>query len=222
MSLGGRQKNEYINDLSPWSIILGALILLLEAYFFYRQPLNFFAGRLTALLGVAPLTVFFPPGVLFFELYRILWRRGRIFRAERDMVRLPLRFWPEAHSMEECLPTPMPHGGIYGFHRYETGREGLDKNPRENLLDLSVLRGEDNLDKECFAFGSLDEEGEGEFAAGSDILTGVILLPGDPFELAALSARRARRMEILSGLSCSVGIGMNLILLFFLMNTLLP
>ena len=219
---GGRQKNEYINDLSPWSIFLGALLLLLEAYVFYRQPLNHFAGRVTVLLGVAPLAVFLPPGVALFQVYRKLWRRGRIYRTERDLVRLPLRFWPKAQSLGECKNILLPQGGSYGFHRYRTGKEAMERNPRNNLLKLLTLGRKDRTDGECLAFGPLDEEGRGEFTAGSDALTGVTLLPGDPYALSALSALRARRMELLSCAAFGLGFGINLILLFLLLNTLLP
>lgn len=216
---GGRQKNEYVNEFSPWSISLGALLLLLEAYVFYNQPLSHLAGQVTILLAGAPLLVFLPPGVAFFQLYRKLWRRGRIYRAERDFARLPLRFWPNAQSLEECKNIPMPQGGLYGCRPYPSREEALAGNPQGKLLRLLTLQKANYAIKEYWGFGPLDEEGD--LTVGPDALTEPILLPGDPYALSTFSARRARRMEILSCGAFSLGFGINLILLFLLLNSLL-
>jgi len=217
---GGRQRNEYMNSYTPWSIILGALLLLLEAYLFYNNPLASTLGRLTSILAIAPLTVFLPPGIIFFELYRLLWRRGRLFRAERDMLKLPVRFWPGAESLEDCPDIVSPDGFKYRYRRYETGRAGLDDNPRENLLDPAVCNSNEILASECYCFGPVDETGD--FIHQDSSLTETVLLPGNPFDLARKSAAMARRMELLSGGAFGLGLVINMVILFLLLNTFLP
>jgi hypothetical protein len=214
----GRQPNEYVNSFSPWSVILGALLLLLEAYLFYRQPLNSLSGRITVLLGIAPLAVFLPPGVAFFELYRFLWKQGRLFRAERDVIRLPLFHWPDAANLDDCRDTSLGDKGVYGWIRYATGEEGLKKNPGENLPDLLVLKGRNILNRPCYGFGILQQNGDREFSKEDRDLAGTVLIPGDPFILSARSAVMARRMELLSGAAFAAGIVMNLFLLFLALN----
>ena len=218
----GRQRNEYVNSFSPWSVVLGSLLLLLEAYLFYRQPLYSLSGRITALLGIAPLAVFLPPGVVFFELYRYLWKQGRLYRAERDVIRLPLVHWPEAGSLDECRDSPLGEQGVYGWITYPSGAEGLKENPGESLPDLLVLKGRNILDRPCFGFGILREDQRRRFTRGTNGLAGTVLLPGDPFELSARSAVMARRMELLSGLAFAAGIVLNLFLLFLSLNYFFP
>jgi len=218
----GRQPNEYVNSFSPWSVVLGALLLLLEAYLFYRQPLNSLSGRVTVLLGIAPLAVFLPPGVAFFELYRFLWKQGRLYRAERDVIRFPLFHWPDAGNLDECRDTSLGDKGDYGWIRYPTGEEGLKNNPGESLPDLLVLKGKNILSRPCFGFGILRRGGERAFAREESDLAGTVLLPGDPFKLSVRSAVMARRMELLSGAAFTAGILLNLFLLFLALNYFFP
>jgi hypothetical protein len=92
----GRQLNEYWNQLTPGSLAGGMLALITIAYVLLRSP----AGRLPAItsltLASGPLLPLLPPGVGLFFLYRWSWRRGRILRAHRDILRVPLRHLAEA------------------------------------------------------------------------------------------------------------------------------
>ena len=45
-------------------------------------------------LAAAPVAPFLPPGVALYYLYRYFWKMARRLRAERDLLRLPLRYFP--------------------------------------------------------------------------------------------------------------------------------
>src|SRR5208337_3508208 len=44
--------------------------------------------------GLAPLAPFLPPGFPLYFAYRSSWKKARIFRVQRDVAALPLRYFP--------------------------------------------------------------------------------------------------------------------------------
>ncbi|MFW6228789.1 MAG: hypothetical protein ACOC2V_04955, partial [Alkalispirochaeta sp.] len=79
----GRQRNEYWNQFTPGSLIVGFLAEILWVVRVFEESRFYaFAGILASLVPLLPLV---PPGVVGFYLYRRLWRRGRRIRAARDM-----------------------------------------------------------------------------------------------------------------------------------------
>lgn len=91
--VSGRQRNEFWNQVTPIALTAGALALLLAAYILVQQPLMRLPAIIAAGLGLVPILPMLPPAVPLFFLYRSLWRRGRALRAERDVLRLPLRYF---------------------------------------------------------------------------------------------------------------------------------
>lgn len=81
----GRRRNHYWNGVTPWSLLAGALILLIHAYALPSQPLLVFRNVFAAML---PINLFLPPGVLFYFLYRDLRDSALQRRAERDLEEL--------------------------------------------------------------------------------------------------------------------------------------
>lgn len=94
---GGRQRNEYINSLTLPSVAIGSLSLVLFAFTLLAIP-----ERVTALLaltaGLAPLSPFLPPGFPLYFAYRSSWKKARLLRVQRDVVRLPLRYFPDSEG----------------------------------------------------------------------------------------------------------------------------
>jgi hypothetical protein len=91
----GRHQGEYWNFITPYSLIIGALCLILMALFYRYRP----AYHLTVIVSVIalfiPLYPVIPPGLLFTLLYRRLSWRARALRAYGDIVRLSLRNCPD-------------------------------------------------------------------------------------------------------------------------------
>ncbi|HTP58952.1 MAG TPA: hypothetical protein VMM82_08545, partial [Spirochaetia bacterium] len=89
----GRQRNEYMNSFTLPSVGVGVLALILIAFRFLGVP-DRLSGLIAFTAGLAPIAPFLPPGFPLYFAYRSAWKRGRLLRAQRDVVRLPLRFFP--------------------------------------------------------------------------------------------------------------------------------
>jgi hypothetical protein len=197
----GRHRNEYLNALTPYSLILGALCLIVMAVLFLNRP-AFRLTSITALIAVfTPLFPLVPPGLLCTVLYRRLWWRARIFRAHRDLVKLPLKYLPRGEGA--CR---LPGGEWYGAYSCEA----LSEEARQALPLLIPDEGK-RKNKGWYLFGALPgpsvesalpAEPEDPFATFG-------ILPGRPEVLARRYTIRAYTLEIISWLVLLAGIGLN-------------
>jgi hypothetical protein len=205
----GRHRNEYLNAVTPYALALGALSLIAQAAAFLPRP----AFRLTALTAFTaafiPLFPLVPPGLLFTIVYRRLWRRARIFRACRDLARLPLVYF--SGGPPDRSPGRLPEGECYGARRNPVLPEGIPvltpwiRKPRKEPWYLfGVLEGAG--EKAAPDLGQpergLPREPEDSFAPFGAV-------PGDPERLARRCTRNAYLLEILSWLLLIGGIGLN-------------
>lgn len=211
----GRQKNEYWNRATPISIAAGSFALFIIAYTLFKVPLLRMQAIITVTLSLFPLIPFFPPGVFFFFLYRYLWKRGRILRAERDLFRLPLRYFAE--GVDAGRAWLLPNGEPYGVKRFTSCREAREVCGGGAIRTSILLGRQDVHTRECRVYGVPDN---GKVIPPSDPLSELVFIPGDPEELAYICNGRARRMEILSGLSFLVGFLGNSVLLLLLISVL--
>ncbi len=88
----GRQKNEYWNFLTPWSIATGGIVSLLLLNMMIKASVSSSILVIGIVVSLIPIIPFIPPGLFFFLLYLNFWKKGRICRSDRDLIRLPLRF----------------------------------------------------------------------------------------------------------------------------------
>ena len=86
----GRQSNEYWNALTPWSLLIGVLLLLISTAWLFQNAADYRLPFLGLLLALMPMVLFLPPGFFLFHLYKRFWDRGRKARAERDLMQLPM------------------------------------------------------------------------------------------------------------------------------------
>jgi len=223
----GRQRNEYLNELTPGSLITGCLVLLLLTYLAFRGGMEA-QGRLILLMAMGPLLVYLPPGLLFYELYRIFWRRARSCRAERDLLSLPLRYWPGARSLEECRDREIPGMGVYGY------RSCTDTAAARRAAGEQLVRAAEGISGEeaCTVWGLLAPEtaeirdtpespARRAFTSSPDRLVSPLLSTPDPFRGFRTSTFRARRWLILSALCGLAGLGGNLFLCLWLLRLIL-
>ncbi len=89
----GRQRNEYFNQFTFGSILAGSLSLLFLSYLMLHNPMLRVPALFAITLASFPVASLVPPGVLFYFLYRWTWKQGRVLRAKRDLLRLPLRYF---------------------------------------------------------------------------------------------------------------------------------
>jgi hypothetical protein len=85
-----RTRNEYWNNITPASLVIGALALIYIAASYLGRP----AFRLTVITALAavfiPILPVFPPGILLTSLYRRLTWNSRKLRANYDLARFGL------------------------------------------------------------------------------------------------------------------------------------
>lgn len=83
----GRQANEFWNDLTPSSLVVGFLALVLLAL--RVSALSRGVALLAITTALVPILPLFPPGVIGLYVFRRLWARGRRYRAIRDVLNVP-------------------------------------------------------------------------------------------------------------------------------------
>jgi hypothetical protein len=194
----GRHRNEYWNSITPYALILGALFLIFLALSFLPRP----AFRITAIVAFTavfiPLFPMVPPGVLFTVAYRRLWWQARIFRACRDLARLPLIY----------LESGIEKGRLPGGERY--GAVSLDELPQGGEGEIPLLIPEEKKRKKdrWFIYGVLPGP-DGKPVEPADVFAVYGALPGKPETLARRYARKAYIFEVTAWLLLLLGIGLN-------------
>lgn len=211
----GRQKNEYWNRSTPLSVTAGSFALFIIAYTLLKVPMLRLEAIITVTISLFPVIPFLPPGVVLFFLYRFLWKRARILRAERDLFRLPLRYFNDGSL--SSAPRPLPNGEPYGVKEFSSCAEAL-KAVDQGAIRTSILLERGRVEQHgCLAFGVIHG---GRVTPPSDPLSELVFIPGDPEELAEFCSTRARKLEILSGLSFLAGFLVNGILLMMIISML--
>ncbi|MFW6362550.1 MAG: hypothetical protein ACOC0D_01785 [Spirochaeta sp.] len=85
-----RQRNEFINQTTPGSMTLGSAGLLLLSYFLLIAPGGRLWGLIALTLSFTPVLPLLPPGVIMYFFFRRLWRRARMVRSQRDVLRMAM------------------------------------------------------------------------------------------------------------------------------------
>ncbi|MDR0708410.1 MAG: hypothetical protein LBF60_11150 [Treponema sp.] len=81
-----RNKNDYWNAITPYSILIGVFSLIVTAVSFMRHP-AFWLTVIAAFIAVfIPLFPFFPPGILFTAFSRFLRKQSESASIQADML----------------------------------------------------------------------------------------------------------------------------------------
>jgi hypothetical protein len=221
-----RQGNEYWNNWTPYAIALGAFCQLIVVLLYMQRPvfqLSVIAAFSAMLFPLYPLI---PPGLVFTVIYRNLWWRGRVYRAYRDMVRLPLRYF----SGKE-LRGVLPDGEEYAGVSYRTMGGDLRVKIENGEIPLLIPEKEAGKNPRWYVFGvparAGSTAGAGNTAepgsagnAGNDappplptpprdVFAPCAAVPGDPERLARVFNRKAYILEIVSWTLLLAGIALN-------------
>lgn len=236
----GRHRNEYVNALTLPSLVTGSVSLALLAYSLLAVPESRIAAIAAIIGSIGPLVPFLPPGFPLYFAYRLFWKRARLLRAQRDVVRLPLRYFPHppgdsqpsdaAPKLSTLLPDMEPYVMLRGVLRdgprpvLETGILQVELPAAMGRIDVvqSSRRGNRSADRgECVVFGSYRETEEGlVLAAPEDPMAQLILVPGDPLSIARECSRAARNYEMLSAALIGLDILVNAPLVFIALSLL--
>jgi hypothetical protein len=212
----GRQRNEYWNVFTAGSLSAGFISLLIYAFILFRLPLSRVPAVVSLSMALLPLCVLLPPGVVSYYLYRNFWRRGRLLRAERDLLSLTLRhFQADVEGEQE---TRLIDGESYLMIPMKSIPEARDLAPDAKVRSSSYLPDCLVEEAEVYVFGSYREDRH--LDRPEDPMAECIIIPGNPEKLSGICARQARRMEIQAGLFFFIGLFMNYLLMLFLLGTL--
>ncbi len=223
---GGRKRNEYWNPFTLPSLLAGFLCLALLAYLSLRSAQAGLPGLAVLSLAAAPVAPFLPPGVALYYLYRYFWKLAWRLRAERDLLRLPLRYFPEfAPGAPRAAPRPaaeraalLPNGERYLMCREgELAVEGEPETRSSNGLPTGHPEA-----GEGWLFGAIQEsQGRRSLRRPADPMGELLRVPGDPAALASRCEVLARWYELAAAACFTAGLGMNLLGVLLLLARLL-
>ena len=193
---GGRQRNEYWNQFTPVSLIAGSLGLLFLAYNFYRYSDSLVPALLSLTISMSPIIPLLPPGLVLFFIYRYLWKRGRFNRAERDMLRLPLRYFGDV-PLRNGITAPLPDGTRYGLRIFDNRSDALRAMKEKKIRILQYRR--TPVPQSYYVFGEPIPGADPEIIGRpNDPMAELIMIPGNPTDLILFCQHRARANELLS------------------------
>ncbi len=227
---GGRQRNEFWNVFTIPSIATGAFTLFLLAYFLLG-PLDQRVPALMALaVGLAPISPFLPPAFPLYFLFRYFWKKARLQRVERDIVLLPMRYFPGGLNMggaenrrrvrATLLPNLEPYIMVRGPEIpgnppvIDAAGETIPIPPETVRLKIPRESG-----GESYLFGAYGEtDGAIGLRKPDDPMAQLVLVPGDPEEIAKRSNGAARLYEWISALFIAVNVAANVTAILVLLS----
>lgn len=203
----GRHRNEYWNPFTPGAVAGGTLSSIILAYIFLRNPVYRIPAVMAVGISLVPLIPLFPPGMLFFIFYRRLWSQARFLRAERDLVRLPLRHFPGGDVSSRIV---LSNGELYGCKVFSDPDLGILKG-RGKLRTTSLAR-RHSSESGCYHWFGVISETDPYPGKSRDPLIETIVTPDHPDVLARECEKRARLLEIGSVTLFCLGFGINFLL----------
>ncbi|WP_319558796.1 hypothetical protein [Marispirochaeta sp.] len=209
----GRQRNEYWNQLTPASLTLASFSLFILTYVYLRSPGFLFYAHIALTMSLAPLAPLLPPGLLLFSLYRRIWRTGRYLRAERDLLSLPARRFPQTVSLRNGSRAFLPDGSVYRIRTFRGSDAALEGCPGGKIRTSRAIVGGTPDTAVFYAFGCSTETGN----PPSDPFAERVLIPGEPRLLSLRCSRGARYRELLGAGIFVAALLINLLMLFMLL-----
>jgi len=205
-----RTQNEYWNNITPVSIVIGALSLFCVAAYFLNRP-AFRLTTITALVAVfLPILPMFPPGLLLTLLYRRITWHARKLRSYWDLVRLPMCYLKEGEESTILGST----GEKYGYIKIDSPSAAKENTP----FLLPDYGKEEN--PQWHIFGVLTQENSLPQPSSGDPFVTFGLLHGLPKRLASRYAFRAYSLEALAWVLLLLGISINVVFIFLILSLL--
>ncbi len=234
----GRQSNEYWNQLTLPSVIAGSFTLILMAYFFLINPSLRVPALISLTASLIPITPFLPPAFPFYFLYRHFWKKARLMRAQRDVVRLPLRYFPQARDRRDVrsrratlLPDLEPYVMVRGRETDSpslsivSGDDTIHLPPETRRVEITPTRTIGRLIEksgESCAFGAYSEEGDTiRLRRPEDPMAELVIVPGEPEEISAECERTSRVYELVSAFFISADVSVNALAVLLLLARLI-
>lgn len=215
---GGRQKNEYWNQFTLASLLTGAFCMLLLAYYFMRSTPSSLPVLFALSLAFFPISGLLPPGFILYYLYRFFWKRARLLRAQRDLMRLPLRYFPESEGLQLDKQVGLPTGESYLCSQ----DAGVLIRGELTIRAAGIPSVKEGKEEECFLFGSYSEsEGQRCVQTPRDPMAELVLVMGNPAALSQDCNRRAGWFALFSAMSVFSALTVNLFLLLLVWHLII-
>ena len=192
--------------------------MVLLAYIFLRSSPSSLPVLFALSLAFFPVSGLLPPGFILYYLYRFFWKRARMLRAERDLLRLPLRYYPESEALQLESSVSLPTGESY-----------LCSQDASLLIDGELIIRSASLPsvregkiEDVVLFGThTDTDGQGRMQTPRDPMAELVLVMGDPAVLAQSCNRRARMFALLSAVGVFSALTLNLFLLLLIWHLII-
>jgi hypothetical protein len=117
-----RHRNEFWNQLTPFSLGVGFVLLLLLSYFFLSLEGESFLAAFSMSMALWPLSFFLPPGVGLLYFFRRLWNESRSYRTYIEIIESVMHFfpdWQDAGSIDAIEDIQIATGARYGIRRID-------------------------------------------------------------------------------------------------------
>jgi hypothetical protein len=204
----GRQSNEYWNSLTPYALVLGAFSQLIMILNYIQRPIFQLTVIAAFIAMFIPLFPLIPPGLVFTVFYRRLWWRGRVYRAYRDLARLPLRYFSAADS-GDALRSALPGGEQYAGVAYQTLPEEVRAKIESGEIPVLIPEEEAGKHAHWYVFGTVSDGEAALPLPPHDVFATYGAVPGNPEKLARLFTRKAYVLETISWVLLLAGIALN-------------
>jgi len=203
--LSGRQHNEYWNVLTPGTLTLGSFSLFIYFYILIQMPYMHFVAVTALSFSLVPILPFLPPGLFFYYIYRHFWKKARILRAERDLLKLPLNFFADSGGLSRTNSVFLSGGARYRCYKKNEKDKSLSSYKKSIWRTSSLIRSKTNR-KEYYVF--ISEEAEED-----DPMAESLVIQGNPNSLLLESAKTARKYEFIAIISFSLGFAINFLII---------
>lgn len=213
---GGRQRNEYWNLFTPGSLTLGSFASFIYGYTLLRESLHRVPALLSLSISLVPIIMLIPPGLFFFFLYRSFWKQGRFYRAERDILLLPLRYFTETECIKGESTGDLPNGNTYSLKWYPQKQDiPVELYARGATIRTTSLLHTEDVEREGWYVFGFDADQK------ADPMAELVIIPGNPRILSQRCRDRARIYEFLSALLFGSGLFINCIGSFLILSRLI-
>lgn len=210
----GRHRNEFWNYITPVSIITGAFSLFIATYTLFSGVGFEFLRIFSISLSLLPVIPLFPPGVVLFFLYRKMWKDARFIRSERDIMRLPLRYFNEDDFLSPEKTAEISDGVSYSFKKI-SGIENVEKICRDNNIRIRESSADRCRSDVYYWFYGNQENVETQ---AHDPMLENLILCNNPWTSNKKCNAAARKKEIKSLLVFSAGLVINFIFTFYFLD----
>jgi hypothetical protein len=202
-----RHRNEFWNQLTPFSLGIGFVFLLLLSYFFLSLDGQDFLAAFSMAMALWPLSFFLPPGVGLLYFFRRFWTESRSHRTARELIEAAMHFfpdWQEAQKVEDVQDIQIATGARYGIRSLEP--ELMP--PAEKESELTFMEGEDL----AYKVGILDPIGQQK-----DPVLSPYYFPYEPCRARNTLKKKTRIGEVLALIFLVLGAVINGSLLLYLL-----